>query len=102
MIPPPPRSTLFPYTALFRAPVVTIVSSDFSARATTSEPSDPRSNSAASASSRCARAGQSSSRDQFDTVLAEIPVSSAVLRSEEHLYELQSRQYLVRRLLLEH
>src|SRR5476651_1107075 len=64
MIRRPPRSTLFPYTTLFRSSAT---------RAT----ADPR------ASSRTAR------------------VHGGSTRSEEHTSELQSRQYLVCRLLLE-
>src|SRR2546429_3224119 len=74
MIRRPPRSTLFPYTTLFRSSGVTI------------RPSGPRStrlappNTAGATLSRC-------------------PSSS--LRSEEHTSELQSRLHLVCRLLLE-
>src|SRR5438445_2889284 len=57
----PPRSTLFPYTTLFRSP-----------------PPGPRAG--------CPPAGQR---------------PRAARRSEEHTSELQSRQYLVCRLLLE-
>src|SRR5437870_8885324 len=80
MLPPPPRSTLFPYTTLFRS------------RSTPAGPSSgfrwppfPRSRTSASTtriscSGRCRRAGA---------------------RSEEHTSELQSRGHLVCRLLLE-
>src|SRR6476620_12010043 len=61
MIRRPPRSTLFPYTTLFRS------------RSTTPRPRRP-----GNATSACCRT-----------------------RSEEHTSELQSRQYLVCRLLLE-
>src|SRR3712207_8470428 len=79
MIRRPPRSTLFPYTTLFRS------GSDFCPRNT----------------------------GLFDEVMAlpsaaELPAYAAgkdlipeSLRSEEHTSELQSRQYLVCRLLLE-
>src|SRR5206468_5151421 len=71
MIRPPPRSTLFPYTTLFRSPSSTAVTR---AGRQTSLPSS------AATFSRC------SSRRQ---------------RSEEHTSELQSRSDLVCRLLLE-
>src|SRR5947209_15733265 len=63
MIRRPPRSTLFPYTTLFRSstwPDITCVNVD-----------------------------------------AGLPVATGFARSEEHTSELQSRQYLVCRLLLE-
>src|SRR5258707_3338632 len=71
MIRRPPRSTLFPYTTLFR--------SSFAAIATAS----------------LASSISSSGRD----ALLGTPRSAS--RSEEHTSELQSRQYLVCRLLLE-
>src|SRR3712207_6922155 len=77
MIRRPPRSTLFPYTTLFRS-------------GRTGSPSTTSS----SASRRCwatrrnTRGGRSCGRDGRG-------------RSEEHTSELQSRQYLVCRLLLE-
>src|SRR3712207_7138104 len=78
MIRRPPRSTLFPYTTLFR-----------SARSGSAPSSPYRNRSRAplvARSTRC-RCASSSSRTQA--------------RSEEHTSELQSRQYLVCRLLLE-
>src|SRR3712207_7524317 len=93
MIRRPPRSTLFPYTTLFRS----------------------LSASCSDSCSTCATAGTAAA-----TVIASIAAnkvnlfatdiaSSSVLnkseqtvpRSEEHTSELQSRQYLVCRLLLE-
>src|SRR3712207_7290394 len=99
MIRRPPRSTLFPYTTLFRSEAPPPVTEDDSLRA------DPG--------------------DRYDVVLTNPPFGrkSSVLvvneageeerqaltvvrddfwaRSEEHTSELQSRQYLVCRLLLE-
>src|SRR3712207_8231318 len=88
MIRRPPRSTLFPYTTLFRSVRV---------------PPGP--------SSRCwtlvAPSGpvdvEVVARDD-DPLGAVLPVLGSALglpRSEEHTSELQSRQYLVCRLLLE-
>src|SRR3712207_8127408 len=81
MIRRPPRSTLFPYTTLFRSLIAT---------------------------------GDSfiAGQDSIDTIKAHFPetlavemegaaVAQAAQRSEEHTSELQSRQYLVCRLLLE-
>src|SRR5258707_7932408 len=66
MIRRPPRSTLFPYTTLFRS----------------------------------ALAGQGGLHDLVGVVEVQ-PARRLQLRSEEHTSELQSRQYLVCRLLLE-
>src|SRR3712207_7073181 len=90
MIRRPPRSTLFPYTTLFRSEVVHAV-----------QAADDR---------RLAAAGRAD--EGGDLTLAQVerdvldrrgvPVGDAeALRSEEHTSELQSRQYLVCRLLLE-
>src|SRR3712207_8155601 len=87
MIRRPPRSTLFPYTTLFRSLEVGAVS-----EARMLERFDDRQ----------VRIGQ---RDVLaDQTDAHIPVGRVDLadeRSEEHTSELQSRQYLVCRLLLE-
>src|SRR3712207_8459366 len=75
MIRRPPRSTLFPYTTLFRSP-----------RCDQRAPGP-----------RCGFAG----RRALCRALR-VPVGCLTLvRSEEHTSELQSRQYLVCRLLLE-
>src|SRR5687767_15221681 len=72
MIRRPPRSTLFPYTTLFRSKPSATVGSPTSI---------------AFASSSCSRTIR--------------PCSSVSTRSEEHTSELQSLAYLVCRLLLE-
>src|SRR3712207_7041146 len=84
MIRRPPRSTLFPYTTLFRS----------LAGAVPGAPSPP--------------VGISCARARGAAVLRGRPRCGAVagagprgIRSEEHTSELQSRQYLVCRLLLE-
>src|SRR3712207_7554560 len=76
MIRRPPRSTLFPYTTLFRSP-----SRRAASRCAPELPAGPRSTAATRS------AGRRNSR--------------STSRSEEHTSELQSRQYLVCRLLLE-
>src|SRR3712207_8986189 len=92
MIRRPPRSTLFPYTTLFRSP-----------------------RGAAAHERRLAvRAGAQGDVRGGDLLLADVPGPRAPrrggrsgphrrrrARSEEHTSELQSRQYLVCRLLLE-
>src|SRR3712207_8778106 len=83
MIRRPPRSTLFPYTTLFRS-----APPDTSARPRAAD-SPPR----ADVPARPGRPARSPLR-------AEVSARPR-LRSEEHTSELQSRQYLVCRLLLE-
>src|SRR5258707_10480793 len=80
MIRRPPRSTLFPYTTLFRS---------------TPDSNDDKS----CAAVKCSGADRRSA----PAVIPPRPPSSRAerLRSEEHTSELQSRQYLVCRLLLE-
>src|SRR3712207_8534132 len=86
MIRRPPRSTLFPYTTLFRSPPSTSRSALSSPAPSTSICQRRRSGTVAS-----------SSRERG---FIRATVSSRS-RSEEHTSELQSRQYLVCRLLLE-
>src|SRR3712207_8419836 len=83
MIRRPPRSTLFPYTTLFRSQV-------FSPRI----PYSIR-----YVGFRCS--GGSSSVTSFAVSRRRYSMRPGWLRSEEHTSELQSRQYIVCRLLLE-
>src|SRR5437660_4678964 len=73
MIRPPPRSTLFPYTTLFRSSVPDAV---------------------------LARMRQAQEKGK-EAALAEGVKIAREMRSEEHTSELQSRGHLVCRLLLE-
>src|SRR3712207_8477129 len=88
MIRRPPRSTLFPYTTLFRSQALA--------------DADP-----VRAGCRCRRAGDRAlSRHRRAGRLGAAPdqpehARRRPRRSEEHTSELQSRQYLVCRLLLE-
>src|SRR3712207_7390539 len=95
MIRRPPRSTLFPYTTLFRS---FRVSTSMVGRLPTSLPPAGRVSQGrsphASAAKPAARGSDADGRD-----LPRKPVRTR--RSEEHTSELQSRQYLVCRLLLE-
>src|SRR3712207_7745341 len=77
MIRRPPRSTLFPYTTLFR--------------------STPHGEDQGEEPGRRARRR----RDDQDHLAVHQGPADPALRSEEHTSELQSRQYLVCRLLLE-
>src|SRR3712207_8691716 len=94
MIRRPPRSTLFPYTTLFRSLAPNAASLQRAAVPVLS-PAAPAAKAAApvlqpSLSSASINVGSK-------TVLS----TSFIERSEEHTSELQSRQYLVCRLLLE-
>src|SRR3712207_7203059 len=81
MIRRPPRSTLFPYTTLFRSWPAN--------HARNSAGESPRQN----GTSTTRRKSMAPARRPLRVALAK--------RSEEHTSELQSRQYLVCRLLLE-
>src|SRR3712207_8812002 len=91
MVQRPPKSTLFPYTTLVRSRFVAAV--------------DP-----ANQGVRIIRRFDRTIADQRADVLVEgvdvgdwapLPAAPGLWRSEEHTSELQSRQYLVCRLLLE-
>src|SRR3712207_8989789 len=79
MIRRPPRSTLFPYTTLFRS--LRLRAADHAGRPGRRDDECP---------ARDAGAGRGAA-----------PGGGPGQRSEEHTFELQSRQYLVCRLLLE-
>src|SRR3712207_7187415 len=92
----PPRSTLFPYTTLFRSPAVLLTLGLFLLLVN------------AALLGLTAALSDRLDVDGFGTaivgglVLAVVGwLADTALRSEEHTSELQSRQYLVCRLLLE-
>src|SRR3712207_7008738 len=88
MIRRPPRSTLFPYTTLFRSNA--LLAGDAA--------------SALQAINRTADDGadlRQYTRDLVERLRTLLLLASGADRSEEHTSELQSRQYLVCRLLLE-
>src|SRR3712207_7986938 len=87
MIRRPPRSTLFPYTTLFRSRLHSCRSCAITAEAENHVVIE-RTSASASSANACHRLAVCSCR-----LLGS--------RSEEHTSELQSRQYLVCRLLLE-
>src|SRR3712207_8161359 len=84
MIRRPPRSTLFPYTTLFRSPVAICSFVQFIAQLLCL---------------LCNRRRLEKGRHR--QIHAELLAHLRQQRSEEHTSELQSRQYLVCRLLLE-
>src|SRR5438445_1817790 len=84
----PPRSTLFPYTTLFRSSSTTAAS--VTARAST-----------AWAARWLKRRSVGRNSFPFIRSRCSFAADEGEARSEEHTSELQSRQYLVCRLLLE-
>src|SRR3712207_7908019 len=89
MIRRPPRSTLFPYTTLFRS---------------SSSPTKPTATGTTTSSAAPTSAAPTSAAPTTTptTTPSTIPnTTTPSPRSEEHTSELQSRQYLVCRLLLE-
>src|SRR3712207_8659192 len=92
MIRRPPRSTLFPYTTLFRSPCLFL---GFRCCC----------DSCLFGACRCIIAASASCVTRPASPCVSVSLSSSrwtpVVRSEEHTSELQSRQYLVCRLLLE-
>src|SRR3712207_8875182 len=80
MIRRPPRSTLFPYTTLFRSDDAAAARQGAGKAAPTKREAEPQ--------------------DDVTSILAALAENNPE-RSEEHTSELQSRQYLVCRLLLE-
>src|SRR3712207_8869120 len=90
MIRRPPRSTLFPYTTLFRS------------LAQAAQAGNPAREHLEAADQVLAGATDASAIAGYQKFLSLFPSEGALLpRSEEHTSELQSRQYLVCRLLLE-
>src|SRR5690606_41174915 len=87
MIRPPPRSTLFPYTTLFRSPPQPFAVGGGSQPQPVREPGGEH----------------HADGDRFAMVEAAVALRrfDGVARSEEHTSELQSRENLVCRLLLE-
>src|SRR3712207_8141997 len=84
MIRRPPRSTLFPYTTLFRSIMRTLSPAELEGV-------------------MAHELSHVKNRDVLIMTVASFfaSVASMIMRSEEHTSELQSRQYLVCRLLLE-
>src|SRR5688572_32478686 len=94
MLPPPPSSTLFPYTTLFRSPTAAI-----------GEGADARQHDAVGAIHRVGIAGHHdllrilhAARGALERFRGGMQIAG---RSEEHTSELQSQSNLVCRLLLE-
>src|SRR5690606_41618241 len=102
MILRPPRSTLFPYTTLFRSYQNPSRSPDPAPnRLTYKENSRRYFYPAAVSPGLCPRARGQTSPPMFPASRSSAPPPVCALRSEEHTSELQSRENLVCRLLLE-
>src|SRR3712207_9212141 len=92
MIRRPPRSTLFPYTTLFRSAAADLAAGQ----------AGPQVHPAAASSEAFLTPRDLLGRDDLDPVdMRAGRCHGSSRRSEEHTSELQSRQYLVCRLLLE-
>src|SRR3712207_8142638 len=90
MIRRPPRSTLFPYTTLFR-----------SSAGWRKEPSNEAQGRGLAAAAGAKKGHQLTGLNRERKVFKNLGGPVMGRRSEEHTSELQSRQYLVCRLLLE-
>src|SRR3712207_8811836 len=98
MIRRPPRSTLFPYTTLFRSRLLVGAGADERRRG------DRRGERANPRRVPCRPSDGRGGRRQREVEVApdaDLALDPDPARSEEHTSELQSRQYLVCRLLLE-
>src|SRR2546430_12048509 len=91
MIRPPPRSTLFPYTTLFRSEVVPQLW----------EQAQQAEQAARAAESSVVVAGGQIPPQVLAALGVAVPPAPEAKRSEEHTSELQSQSNLVCRLLLE-
>src|SRR3712207_8136594 len=92
MIRRPPRSTLFPYTTLFRSAVDVVVAEEGDLVGEAAEPVLAEGTAEAVEDERAGDGAGGGCQDD---------PGEGEARSEEHTSELQSRQYLVCRLLLE-
>src|SRR3712207_8823629 len=92
MIRQPPRSTLFPYTTLFRSQLMDQALGDGPLRGQLGE---------LTGNLRALRPDLNWTRGERMRGGQDLGYGDATARSEEHTSELQSRQYLVCRLLLE-
>src|SRR3712207_8651436 len=97
MIRRPPRSPLFPYTTLFRSPAFGGLDPPFNEVHVAEEPGNESGRGPLVDLSRRAELHEPAPFHHGEPV----GESHRLLRSEEHTSELQSRQYLVCRLLLE-
>src|SRR5204863_7841615 len=96
MLPLPPRSTLFPYTTLFRSLMQAIQQIEGTEIVGVVDAYKGRVERAIDRTN-----GRAKAYPDYHDVLADKSIDAVVVRSEEHTSELQSRRELVCRLLLE-
>src|SRR3712207_7149155 len=102
MIRRPPRSTLFPYTTLFRSVEIGLEAFEARLRGLDVEGgSNGLGGPAGLGMGRQEFGACREKREPHQSYRDEAPCERSYHRSEEHTSELQSRQYLVCRLLLE-
>src|SRR3712207_8593178 len=94
MIRRPPRSTLFPYTTLFRSALAVVVVAGLGVRVRAAQQAEAGRTGEVEQDVRVVERHLDAEDVDRNLVVADV-------RSEEHTSELQSRQYLVCRLLLE-
>src|SRR3712207_7630115 len=102
MIRRPPRSTLFPYTTLFRSQLIVILFFQFCSLFSTMQGVTHTGiirNFKTTRTTKTASSNKTRKRSPLTSKKLTLLVDGS-LRSEEHTSELQSRQYLVCRLLL--
>src|SRR5205085_10357732 len=101
MLPPPPSSTLFPYTTLFRSRERESKTAPPRAPLPAAAPRSPAAPASGVPAPRPAAAPPGATPPLPRPVLGRMPLSTLYTRSEEHTSELQSQSNLVCRLLLE-
>src|SRR3712207_7832304 len=101
MIRRPPRSTLFPYTTLFRSHPGRHADHEADLRLDVQADRRPEHRRGVGGRLALARGPLDLRAGDHDRAGTAVVADRQMLRSEEHTSELQSRQYLVCRLLLE-
>src|SRR3712207_8898135 len=96
----PPRSTLFPYTALFRSPARRVGGGEEPSPAQAGDAQPGAADAVGGVGPELLAPGREPLDARLGARLDRLG-EREVVRSEEHTSELQSRQYLVCRLLLE-
>src|SRR5205823_12586030 len=99
--PPPPTSTLFPYTTLFRSNIDTLLADPWRPAKVVAGSVEATRRELLGAVARMFPARREQAGERFDVLIYGVPDTSPYARSEEHTSELQSLAYLVCRLLLE-
>src|SRR3712207_8720040 len=101
MIRRPPRSTLFPYTTLFRSYLFRKLGAFWGTNSVDHQARICHSTTVAGVANTWGYGAQTNSYNDLRNSKTMLVLGGNPARSEEHTSELQSRQYLVCRLLLE-